>query len=110
MRLILLTAALLLVTVACSIDHGITRVGTAERQVMAAALSTTELERTTEEEFSYFVSDDGGDTWRPSVSPTDVQWGEGPAHTPRGTFSIQGPDIVLTTEAGTVETVFSAAD
>lgn len=108
--LIALAVGVLLIMVGCSIDHGITRVGTTEQKVIAEALRSPSRERATEKDFTYFLSEDGGATWSLSHGPTDVQWSEGPVHTPRGTFSIQGPDIMLTTHAGEAETIFSAAD
>ena len=106
--LALLAAAFLLIMTACYTAHGITRVGTTEQEVMAGALFS-EDERTTKGEYIYFVSGDGGETWRPSRELTEVQWSEGPIGTSRGAFSIQGPDIVLRPPDGVARTVFSAA-
>ena len=94
--------------VGCYTAHGITRVGTTGQEVAARALSITHYDRTTEK-YSHFVSDDGGMTWRPSPELMGVQWSEGPVDTPRGTFHIEGPDIVQTTLGGVADPVFSAA-
>ena len=107
----LVVAVALFSAAACSTALGITRVGITEREVMAGA----SFDGGSNEDFDYFVSVDGGETWRPTdaltdVQLTDVQWSEGPVDTPRGTFSIEGPDIVLTPPNGVADTVFSASD
>ena len=106
---VLLAATLLLILTACSTAHGITRVGTTEQEAVAGALSISSQHEGSGGEYSYFVSENGGETWRPSDAPMEVQWSEGTVNTPRGTFRIQGPDIMLTTTGRGAETVFSAA-
>lgn len=108
MGLVLLFVASLVIMTACYTAHGITTVGTMEGEVTAGALSITDYDRGGEE-YSYFVSKDGGVTWRQSSELTEVQWSEDTVDTPKGTFSIDGPDIVLTTPDGGTDTVFSAA-
>ena len=55
------------------------------------------------------VSKDGGITWE--LGPTGVQsfhWGGDSTETPKGTYSIEGPEIVLTTD-GETRVAYSAA-
>ena len=104
-----LPATLLVILTACSTAHGITRVGTTKQEVVAGALSISSQHEGSGGEYSYFVSENGGESWRPSPELMEVQWNEGPVETPRGIFSIQGPNIVLTTPDGVADAVFSAA-
>ena len=90
----------------CSTAHGITRVGTSGQEVIAEALSVSDDQN---EGYSYFSSRDGGKSWSPSASATEVQWSEGPVDTPEGTYQIEGPGILLTKSDGQTETVYSVA-
>ena len=106
--LVLLTAALLLILTACPTDHGITRVGTAEREVMAGALSTSNGVEGTFEAYSYFVSTDGGLTWIRAGQREEIEWSGDSVDTPIGVYRIDGPNVVLHLPSRTSEIVYSA--
>lgn len=110
--LLLLTASLLLIVTGCYTVHGITRVGTSDQEVIAEALSTSDDQyegNPYPEEYSYFASRNGGQSWRSRLAPAEVQWSEGPVDTPRGTYRIEGPNIVLTESNGQSGIVYSTS-
>ena len=79
---------------------GVKDVGiTADRTVAAA----TRLE-------GNFQSEDGGLSWTSaSIDGNEIRWGGESAETPRGTYVIQGPDIVLFGADGGSELAYSTA-
>lgn len=120
----LIAATLLLIMTGCATatSHGITRVGTSDQEVFAAALSISDSGRAPDPEiYRYFASRDGGRSWdgglygldwsersaRERTTSTEVQWSEVSIDTPRGTYQIEGPNIVLTKPGGKPEIVYS---
>ena len=108
--LAMLAAALLLILTGCSTVHGITRVGTTEREVVAGALSVSEGQHEgNPEDYSYFASTDGGLTWNSWVGQLEsLEWSGDSVDTPRGVYQIDGSNIVLHFPDGTTETVYPA--
>ena len=105
-RLGLLTAAVAgLATVATSPPpkdipvHGITSVGTSGDVVVAQA------------GLGLWVTRNGGSTWTSGIDEVEyetIAWGGQSVETPRGTYSIDGPNITRTFD-GELETAYSAA-
>ena len=79
---------------------GVEDVGTTADRAIAAA---TRLE-------GNFQSEDGGSSWTSaSIDRNETRWGGESAETPRGTYAIQGPYIVLFGADGGSELVYSTA-
>ena len=98
-------AVLAVSSLACSFDFGITRVGTSADGSLLVQTDNPQLER--------FHSADGGLTWQPvpDTSPNrrgHIAWGGTPVNSPRGSYSIDGAEIIRT-QGGETETAYSAA-
>ena len=96
---------LALSSLACSFDFGITRVGTTADGSLIVQADNPQLER--------FHSADGGLTWQrvPDTSQNrrgHTVWGGAAVSTPRGSYSINGAEI-MRTHGDERETAYSAA-
>ena len=96
---------LAVLSLACSFDFGITRVGTSADGSLIVQADNPQMER--------FHSADGGLTWQPVPDTSQnrrspIAWGGATVSTPQGSYSINGADITRT-HAGETETAYSAA-
>ena len=106
MRLGLLVAGIAVLASIASeppVEHGVVSVGMTEEGRVVARLDKSVTT------YSY-RSDDGGITWEldDSIGRDDILRGGDTAETPRGTYAIQGTEIVLLDVSGQPETVYSA--
>ena len=92
-------------SLACSFDFGITRVGTSADGSLLVQADNPQLDR--------FHSANGGLTWQPvpDTGPNRrgrIAWGGATISTPRGSYSINGTEIIHT-QGDETETTYSAA-
>ena len=110
MRLLLGLAgvAIIAITTSCEppTDHGVSYVGKKDDRLIAVARAIGHSTVTT-----FYESADSGWTWIlvGGQDEAKIEWGEESAHTPQGTYRLDGSDIVLVDGLERSETVWSAA-
>ena len=98
-------AVLTVSSLACYFDFGVTKVGTSADGSLLVHADNAQWER--------FHSTNGGLTWQlvPETSPNHsgrIAWGGATVSTPRGSYKINGAEIIRT-QGGETETAYSAA-